>query len=99
MTETIGLLPEHKSRLLKLMAEHMPDARVIVYGSRINGRSHEGSDIEIALRTTDLEPIDTERLAQEQSSLRTYLLLWICVTGQVACQFPNRNFKTIRFLD
>ena len=77
MIETIDISPEHKSRLLKVLAEHMPDAQVLVYGSRVNGRSHEGSDIDIALRTKDLEPIDTERLERLAQAIESVNLPFV----------------------
>ena len=40
-----------------LLREYVPDAEVWAYGSRINGESHEGSDLDLALRSPTLEPL------------------------------------------
>lgn len=58
MNNTIDLSPEHKSRLLNAIGKYMPNVEILAYGSRINGRSHDGSDLDIALRTHDLKPIE-----------------------------------------
>ena len=67
----IDLAPEHKNRLLKVMAEHMPDVEILVYGSRINWRGHDGSDLDIALRTYDLKPIDADRLERLMQAIQS----------------------------
>jgi predicted nucleotidyltransferase len=77
MIDTIDLSPEHKSRLLKVISEYMPNTEVLVYGSRVNGRSHDGGDIDIALRTHDLEPIDIERLEQLAQAIQSINLPFV----------------------
>jgi uncharacterized protein len=44
-------LPErHRSTLQTLLAKHVPQAQVWAYGSRVNGKAHEGSDLDLVLR-------------------------------------------------
>jgi uncharacterized protein len=44
-------LPErHLHSLLPLLNTHTPQAQVWSYGSRVNGKSHEGSDLDLVLR-------------------------------------------------
>ena len=38
-------------------AEHVPDAEVWAYGSRVNGMSHPGSDLDLVLRSPTLEQL------------------------------------------
>lgn len=41
--------PEYKKALLKAIAYHFPEARVILFGSRARGSHTPGSDIDLAL--------------------------------------------------
>jgi len=40
----------------------LPDVEVWAYGSRVTGRSHDGSDLDLALRGPDLKKIPAEQL-------------------------------------
>ncbi len=57
MTDRLNLLPRHRKELEALLRQHVPDAEVWAYGSRVNGRSHEASDLDLVLRGPDLEPL------------------------------------------
>ena len=73
MTDRLDLLPRHRQELETLLREHVPDAEVWAYGSRVNGQSHDGSDLDLALRAPGLEPLGYEYLklveALEQSNI------------------------------
>ncbi|KWT91805.1 nucleotidyltransferase family protein [Candidatus Magnetominusculus xianensis] len=53
-------LPDWLSTIERLASEHLPAADILVYGSRINGTAHEGSDIDIVVRnpSADGKPFD-----------------------------------------
>lgn len=34
----------------QILTEYLPDKEVIAYGSRVNGTSHDGSDLDLAVR-------------------------------------------------
>jgi predicted nucleotidyltransferase len=34
----------------RILAIHLPEAEVIAYGSRVNGASHDGSDLDLVVR-------------------------------------------------
>ncbi len=57
MIERLSLPPRYRELVEELLREHVPDAEVWVYGSRINGRSHEGSDLDLVVRGPGLEPL------------------------------------------
>ena len=57
MTERLDLQPRHRECLEALLREHVPDAEVWAYGSRVNGQSHEGSDLDLVVRAPGLEPL------------------------------------------
>lgn len=54
---TIDLRPEWMTTVLRLIAEHLPEAEVLAYGSRVNGTSHEASDLDLVARN----PLDEKQ--------------------------------------
>ena len=45
MSDRLHLLPKHRRALEALLRKPLPDVEVWAYGSRVNGRSHDGSDL------------------------------------------------------
>ena len=73
MAETTGRLhlkPGHRAMIEALLKRHLPGVEVWAYGSRVNGRSHDGSDLDLVLRGPDLARIDTSRLIDFTEALR-----------------------------
>ena len=73
MAETTGRLhlkPRHRAMIEALLKRHLPGVEVWAYGSRVNGRSHDGSDLDLVLRGPDLARIDTSRLIDFTEALR-----------------------------
>ena len=60
MIERLSLPPRYRKMVEELLREHVPDAEVWAYGSRINGESHEGSDLDLVLRGSQLERLGIE---------------------------------------
>lgn len=60
MTDRLDLPSRYRAELETLLREHVPDAEVWAYGSRVNGRSHKGSDLDLVLRGPTLEPLGHE---------------------------------------
>ena len=60
MTDRPDLPRRHRERLDALLAEHVPFAEVWAYGSRVNGESHDASDLDLVLRGPNLEPLGPE---------------------------------------
>ena len=58
MTDRLALPLRYRKQLKALLDEHVPGVKVWAYGSRVNGESHEGSDLDLALRGPALEPLD-----------------------------------------
>ena len=69
MTERLMLENRHRTILETLLREHLPDVEVWAYGSRVDGSAHEGSDLDLVLRTPDLEEIPIGRLVSFEDSL------------------------------
>ena len=63
MNGRLHLSPNHRGVLEALLREHLPDVVVWAYGSRVNGRSHDDSDLDLALRGPGQKRIPSEQLA------------------------------------
>ena len=58
MADRLALPRRYRDQLEALLREHVPGVEVWAYGSRVNGESHEGSDLDLAVRGPALEPLD-----------------------------------------
>ncbi len=70
MTDRLHLLPKHRKILESLLREHLPDIEVWAYGSRITGRSHDGSDLDLVLRGPNLQEIPIGQLGDFEEAVR-----------------------------
>ena len=70
MADRLDLPSRHRSILEALIREHLPNVEVWAYGSRVYGRSHQGSDLDLALRGPGLEKIPDEQLGNFADALR-----------------------------
>ena len=70
MTDRLHLSPRHGRVLEALLRDHLPAVEVWAYGSRVNGRSHDGSDLDLVLRAPRLEEIPAADLAEFREALR-----------------------------
>ena len=61
---------KHRRVLEAMLREHLPEVEVWAYGSRVNGRSHEGSDLDLVLRAPGLNKIPFERLRDFEDAVR-----------------------------
>ena len=68
--DRLHLLPRHREMLLALLREHLPGIEVWAYGSRVNGQSHDGSDLDLVLRSPDLQKIPIGQVADFREALR-----------------------------
>ena len=70
MADRLHLRPKHRRALEALLRTHLPDVEVWAYGSRVTGRSHDGSDLDLALRGPELEKIPADRLGDFEEAVR-----------------------------
>ena len=68
-TDQLHLLPRHQETLEALLREHLPGIEVWAYGSRVNGQSHDGSDLDLVLRAPDLQEVPIGPLADLTEAL------------------------------
>ena len=66
----LHLKARHRAIVKALLNQHLPDVEAWAYGSRVNGRSHDGSDLDLVLRGPGLTRIDVVRLADLEEALR-----------------------------
>ena len=59
MTDRLDLALPYQTQIEALLREHVPEAEVWAYGSRVNGSSHEASDLDLVLRGPNLERLGT----------------------------------------
>ncbi len=70
MNLRLDLAPRHREQIERLLHAHVPGVEVWAYGSRVDGRGHEGSDLDLVLRGADLRPLPNEALRDLQEALR-----------------------------
>ena len=70
MTDRLRLPAKHRRVLEALLRTHLPDVEVWAYGSRVNGRSHDGSDLDLVLRGPDLKEIPAHHLGDFEDAVR-----------------------------
>ena len=69
MTDRLDLPERWREELESLLAEHVPDAEVWAYGSRVKGKNHESSDLDLVLRGPNLARIPTSQLSDLRDAL------------------------------
>ena len=57
MGDRLRLESRHREQIEALLRQHLPGVEVWAYGSRVNGLSHDGSDLDLVLRGPGLTPI------------------------------------------
>ncbi|MDE0365403.1 MAG: restriction endonuclease subunit S [Gammaproteobacteria bacterium] len=73
MADRLHLQSKHRQVLETLLRKHLPGVEVWAYGSRVSGKSHDGSDLDLVLRGPGLSEIpplqlgDFEEAVQESS--------------------------------
>ncbi len=70
MTDRLHLSSKHREVLMTLLNNHLPGVEAWAYGSRVNGRSHSGSDLDLVLRGPDLKKIPIEQLINFEEAVR-----------------------------
>ncbi len=69
MTEQLHLSNRHRSEIEALVRQYLPGVEVWAYGSRVNGRSHDASDLDLVLRGPALKEIPAVQLDEFRSAL------------------------------
>ena len=70
MADGLHIAGRHRRAIDVLLGEHLPGVEVWAYGSRVNGRSHDGSDLDLVLRGKELKEISDDRLGNFKEAIR-----------------------------
>lgn len=65
----LHLSGRHRRIINALLREYLPGVEAWAYGSRVSGRSHDGSDLDLALRGPGLARIPAGQLANFASAV------------------------------
>ncbi len=66
--------PQHLALLRELLQQHLPQAEVWAYGSRVNGDGHEASDLDLVVR----QPADLQQGTPQLWETKEALMEAIC---------------------
>lgn len=69
-THRLDLQPKHLALLRQVLQQHLPQAEVWAYGSRVNGDGHEASDLDLVVR----QPADLTQESNQIEDLRDALV-------------------------
>ena len=70
MTDQLHMKPRHRQLLEDILRAQLPEVEVWAYGSRVSGHSHGGSDLDLVLRSPELEQIPISKLVDLKEALR-----------------------------
>lgn len=94
MTDRLHLPARHREQLEALLREHLPDVEVWAYGSRVDGRSHDGSDLDLVLPGPGLKEIDLARLDDFHQALHDSTMPFL-VEARDWARLPARFHREI----
>ncbi len=94
MTDRLHLQARHREQLEELFREHLPEVEVWAYGSRVDGRSHDGSDLDLVLRGPGLEEIDLARLDDFRRALHDSTIPFL-VEARDWARLPERFHREV----
>ena len=94
MTDGLHMQPKHRQVLEALLQEHLPGVEVWAYGSRVSGRSHDGSDLDLVLRGPGLKEIPIARLGDFEEAVRESTLPFL-VEARDWTRLPERFHREI----
>ena len=71
--DRLFLKPQYLEMLFEIFKSYCPEAEIWAYGSRINGKAHEGSDLDLIIKSFNNPDKDLFELKELQtvSSLTT----------------------------
>ena len=84
MRKRLHLSSKHRAMIETLLREHLPGVEAWAYGSRVNGRSHDGSDLDLVLRGPGLREIPAGQLRDSRRGfgIRRSHSWWRSATGR-----------------
>lgn len=56
--------PRYLEMIFEILDSYCPQAEVWAYGSRINGRAHDGSDLDLAVKNSKIAKVNIYKLKE-----------------------------------
>ena len=94
MTSALHLQPRHRQLIEDLARQHLPGIEIWAYGSRVNGQSHDGSDLDLVLRGPGLAETPSLQLGEFEEALRDSTLPFLVEVHDWA-RLPERFHRQI----
>ena len=94
MADRLHLKPKHREMLEALLREHLPGVEVWAYGSRVSGKSHDGSDLDLVLRGPGLSEIPSGQLGDFEEAVRESTIPFL-VEARDWARLPERFHREI----
>ena len=70
MSKRLDLSERHRAMVETVLRDHVPGIEVWAYGSRVNGRGHAGSDLDLVLRNSDSRPLTASEMRDISQAFR-----------------------------
>lgn len=97
MTSALHLLQWHRRMIESFARRYLPGVEIWAYGSRVNGQSHDSSDLDLVLRGPDLAEILASQLGAFGEALQESTLPFL-VDARDGARFPD-HFHVLRHGD
>ena len=94
MADCLHIEPRHRGLLEALLRKHLPDVEVWAYGSRVNGRSHDGSDLDLVLRGPGLKEISIGQVGDFEEAVQESTIPFL-VEARDWARLPERFHREI----
>lgn len=95
----IDIAPKHLDEVRKILHQHLPCAKVWIFGSRVTGEASEGSDLDVVVQSADGEafPLGNVRKAFRDSNLpfTVELLDWATIPESFRCEIL-KNYVVVQ---
>jgi len=95
MTDRLHLSEKHRRKIETLLHEYLPDIEVWAYGSRVSGRSHDGSDLDLVLRGPELKEIPAEQLTDFVEAIQESTIPFL-IEARDWARIPERFHREIK---
>ena len=94
MSNSLHLPLKYRQVIEKMVLRFIPDVEVWAYGSRVTGKNHDGSDLDLILRGPNLEKIDAFQLQDFTEAIKESTIP-ILVEARDWARVPKRFHKEI----
>ena len=94
MSDRLHLSAKHQGVLEALLRAHLPDVEVWAYGSQVNGRCHDGSDLDLVMRGPALKEIPAGQLDRFTDAVRESTIPFL-VEARDWARLPERFRREI----